>query len=493
MRHRTGPGELPVVDVKVDPQRWSLEDEGGFAAAAPELARDAGLEYFVEEHLDQPDAPKLILILDEPERTAPRACLAVALAAELIRWDKKVLVVDGDDHRPDLTRWLDRLDAEGWVDVIRYGISVEAASVPLPFAPKKGRVLGVGSYQPTRVSAEEVAEFLRRQGDAYDHIIVSASTGDRGSVWASQPGMGLACWTPGVQHESIVEGMIRQAAQLGEAPRAVMQLVGRPDGEAPVSKEELAAFGAQAKDSSPVFRRLAGLLAVLLALLAVWWFGFVKRGEEPVVAARETVSDAAHAAGDMLDDAQRSAGEMMDEAQHAAGDMMDAAEETAAGAADAVKDGTEQAAQTASAAADQAREEIGGAAHAAAGAVSDSAEQMRNAIRDEPAAATRPAAGDQPAAATAGNPYARPVGADGWCLHLYSLRHEDVARDMVAGLERQGIRGRIVESPDGDGQPWYRVYAGSFPSRDAARAAEADLMERLGVDYVAPKATADLF
>lgn len=486
-RHPTGPGDLPVVDVKVDPERWNLADEGGFVAAAPELAREAGLEYFVEEHLDQPDAPKLILVLDEPQRTAPRAALAVALAAELIRWDKKVLVLDGDDHRPDLTRWMDRLDSEGWVDVIRYGISVDAASLPLPFAPKQGRVLGVGSYQPTRVSAEEVAEFVRRQGDTYDHIIVTASTGDRGSVWASQPALSLVCWTPGIQHESVIEGTIHDAGLLGETPRAVMQLVGRPEGEAPVSKEELAAFAGEGGNSSPVFRRLAGLMAVLAVLLAVWWFGFVQRGgdDEPAVAARDAVQDVAQGAGEAVDDAADAAAGtaagMAEEAQ-------DEEEAPAGTAGEAAQDVADRAEETTETLAERAGATLDDAAERTAAAAREATERVAAVVDEEPAPAAAAADdGLDPAAFDAD------VGAAGWCLHLYSLRHQDVAEQMTADLERKGIRGRIVPSRDDQGEYWYRVYVGSFASRDEARAAEPALMRELEIDYAAPRRAADLF
>jgi len=496
-RHPTGPGDLPVVDVKVDPERWNLADEGGFAAAAPELAREAGLEYFVEEHLDQPEAPKLILILDEPQRTAPRVALAVALAAELIRWDKKVLVLDGDDHRPDLTRWMGRLDSEGWVDVIRYGISVDAASVPLPFAPKQGRVLGVGSYQPTRVSAEEVAEFVRRQSDAYDHIIVTASTGDRGSVWASQPALSLVCWTPGIQHESVIEGIIHDAGLLGETPRAIMQLVGRPEGEAPVSKEELAAFAGEGGNSSPVFRRLAGLLAVLVVLLAVWWFGFVQRGgdEEPAVAARDAVADVAQHAGAASDHAADAVGEtaagLAEEVRAEADDLAGRTEGAAADLADSAEQATDALADRADAAAAAAGRdaEAAGETEARTAAAADPAPARVEAAprpRETPAA-NADMAGLDPAA------FDGEVGAAGWCLHLYSLRHQEVAEQMTADLERKGIRGRIVPSRDDQGEYWYRVYVGSFATRDEARAAEPALMRLLEIDYAAPRRAADLF
>lgn len=482
VRHRNGPGGLPVVDVQLDAERWNLADEGGFEQAAPELAREAGLEYFVEEHLDKPEAPKLILVLDEPNRTAPRAALAVALAAELIRWEKSVLVLDGDDHRPDLTRWADRLDAEGWVDVIRYGVSVEAASIPLPFAPRKGRLLGVGSYQPTRITAEELAGFVSGPGEAYDHIIVSASTGDRGSVWASQPAMSLVCWTPGVQHENVVEGMVRDAGLLGETPRAIMELAGRPAGEAPVSAEELAAFDGDGGHSSPVFRRLAGLLAVLIVVLAIWWFGVLKRGgDEPAIAANDgaaTVAERTDAAPARLPGAAaEAAAEAGNEAEEPAGDVAGSREETAGAVADLASETADAVAGQAAAAADGlARQTARPAGNTAAAA----ADAPAPAARDEVPAA-------DPAA------FAADVGAAGWCLHLYSLRHQDVAEEMVRAMGSRGVQGRIAATRDDAGEYWYRVYAGSFADRAAANAAIPALLERLDADYAAPKRAADIF
>ena len=46
--------------------------------------------------------PRVWLFLDEPEQTATRAAAALAAARELGRRRYTALVIDADDHRPDL-------------------------------------------------------------------------------------------------------------------------------------------------------------------------------------------------------------------------------------------------------------------------------------------------------------------------------------------------------------------------------------------------------
>lgn len=97
---------------------------------------------------------------------------------------------------------------------------------------------------------------------------------------------------------------------------------------------------------------------------------------------------------------------------------------------------------------------------------------------DAQAAPTRPAF--DPA------PYRVPVGTGGWALQVYSLRDSTSAQKEIRRLERLGMRAasRIVELPDSG--RWWRIYVGSFASRNDARAAEPALFERLRTDWAQP-------
>jgi len=267
---RIGPGDLPVHEIRSTGVGLDLSEVGGFARLASDLAAEAGLGPWIESWQE---LPKLIVVLDEPPNTATRVAAAFALAGELIRRDHTVLLLDGDDHLPDLTRWCGRLDQEGWIDVARYGVSVEAASLPLPWAPDRGRLLGVGSYQPTRISADELSSLLEYLGSQADVVIACASAGDRGATWAVQPSLRTVCWSPNIQPADVVAAMVRDAGLLGERPAAVLALVGHSDTGASIDHGIIAGRTEPSRKSSPVFRRLAGLLGLLVVVLIVWWTG----------------------------------------------------------------------------------------------------------------------------------------------------------------------------------------------------------------------------
>ncbi len=112
--------------------------------------------------------------------------------------------------------------------------------------------------------------------------------------------------------------------------------------------------------------------------------------------------------------------------------------------------------------------------------------------------ATQPAAQAPPAApaqtietppATAGfdtAPYRAPVGQAGWALWLYSQSTQAAADADVAGLKQQGYQAtsRAVDLPE-KGR-WYRIYVGSFPSKEAAQQAAPALLAHLHHDWAEP-------
>ncbi|MFN2372022.1 MAG: SPOR domain-containing protein, partial [Candidatus Krumholzibacteriia bacterium] len=102
------------------------------------------------------------------------------------------------------------------------------------------------------------------------------------------------------------------------------------------------------------------------------------------------------------------------------------------------------------------------------------------------AAQPTPAAGEDAAPAFDPAPYEEPVGAAGWALQVYSFRDSASAGQEMATLGRRGLGSavRVVELP-GSGR-WWRIYVGSFPSRQAARAAMPALFGKLGIDWAQP-------
>jgi cytoskeletal protein RodZ len=85
------------------------------------------------------------------------------------------------------------------------------------------------------------------------------------------------------------------------------------------------------------------------------------------------------------------------------------------------------------------------------------------------------------------DPYQGPVGAAGWAVHLYSLPDSAGALKQVTWLDRKGIEAEWRAVDLGEKGRWYRVYAGSFPTKEAAQEAIPALKQRLGLDWAMPK------
>ncbi|MBK6899205.1 MAG: SPOR domain-containing protein [bacterium] len=79
------------------------------------------------------------------------------------------------------------------------------------------------------------------------------------------------------------------------------------------------------------------------------------------------------------------------------------------------------------------------------------------------------------------------MGAAGWCLHVYSFDDSLLALEEVAVMAGKGVVGRI-HAEDSGTRHLFRIYAGSFPSRAAAHAAQTDLFARLRTDWAQPVA-----
>jgi len=413
---------------------------------------------FVDEYFTGPDAPQLCVVMDEPAHTRARGAAVLAIAAELSSRGRTVAVVDGDDHLPDLTRWAGLLEHEGWIDVVRYDLSLEAASRVLPFGEGGARLLGVGSYQPTRANVEELKQLVEFLGQAVDHVIVCASTGDRGAVWATLPSLRIVCWDRAVQLSEAVENMIRDAGLLGEEPKALL-VYGVEDPAAMeghryqfnLSDEEPEAA------SSPVFRRMAILMGVLVVVLAAWWIGQVdwsSRTSDDVVAGDDVVVVLDSSAVDRdVSEAESGGLPYQDDYETVSEDVP--ATTSADGAAE-----TEAAGEEAVPA-------------------------------DDPAPAVERPAPEAPTVDhfddhVTADVFTAEVGADGWCLWVYSLADSSLA---VEEIERMAGRGFYAEmrSVEAKGRDWFRIYTGSFASHGEASAAMNDLTTRLETDWALPQ------
>ncbi len=432
-----GPGGLVLFEAGVDPARLDLSGGPADWTHLPAM----GLREFVEAHLVDdpeagPDAQRVAIFLDAPRRTDTRAAAALACARDLITRGRRVAVVDGDDLQPDLSGWAGRLETEGWVDVVRYGVSPASAGVPLPWGPGDGRIMGVGSYHPVRAEAGEAQALVDRLLADVDTVLICASTGDRGAHWAELDAVRALCWDRARADATETALQVTDAAQLGAPLDATLAFgtavaAGEP--------ETAGVEAAPPRRSSPVFRRMAILMTVLVVVLGSWFLGQMMRQDaEPV----EMPTDEGATMG-----------------------------------------GTTP---VATAPVDTAAADTVGAV-----AVADTIDVATQEDAPDAAAAPPPVVVDAgPAAETAATDWRTPVLDGDFCLHVYSMADSAMAAEQLRFMDRRGVDGLVRRWRDADEKVWYRIYAGSFVSLGEAREALPDLYERLDTDWALPKRTA---
>lgn len=411
------------------------------------LAAVAPSQTFIElarSHFLGPEPPRICLLIDETGRPAFRAAAAVSLARALLARGLRVAILDGDELQPDLSLWAGRLDREGWVDVLRYGVSLESASALLGSGTQAVRVLGVGSYHPVRMEEGEYAGLLERLSADVDVLVVSLPVGPAASGWLALDGIRLLCWDRREQTPERVETTLRRLAELGVEPEQVLAC-GTP--LRPANHDNGVA------GSSPVFRRLAFWLSLLVVVVAVWWFAVVR--DKP---ARPLTDETEQAA-------ERDAGAAAVTTRPVA-PLQDAGFERSAAAMDTTAPSIEMPP------ADTVAEPLPG----------EIPDEERIVVDDDTVEQVLP----PPVAVREPDQFSVPPGPDGWSLHVYSFRDRALARVELATMARAGVVGVVNEERDDEGRTVFRIYAGRFPSRRQAREALPELLDRLSTDWAMP-------
>jgi cell division protein FtsN len=80
---------------------------------------------------------------------------------------------------------------------------------------------------------------------------------------------------------------------------------------------------------------------------------------------------------------------------------------------------------------------------------------------------------------------ALPPGTRGFNIQIQALMDKSAADEMVSKLKRLGYNGQESKVAF-NGQTWYRVRVGPYPSADEANAAQARLHDQLKQDYSTP-------
>jgi len=447
-----GPGGLVLHEAGLDPSRLDLSGGPAEWKRLPAM----GLRDFVDEYLRGDGAARVCLFLDAPRRTTTRAAAVLACARSLMTLDRSVVVVDGDDQRPDLSVWAGRSETEGWIDVVRYGLSIEAASVPLPWGPRAGRVMGIGSYHPVRAEKDEAAALVHRLLDDYDTVLVCASAGDRGAFWSGLDAVRVMCWDRAAATLEETAALVRDASDLGAGVNATIAFgVATPGiGDTRVV-EESPEYENPPLRSSPIFKRLAISLAVLVVVLGSWFLGQMARQDDAPIVISHQRDDLPIAVGtdSMIRD--------------------EAPPDTVAVAGDVFK---EQGQVT----------------------VEDAGDTETVVAGDEPIIPTPRIApietgtddDPDPSTASDGIDWRAPVDEGIYCLHVYSMADSAMAQEQLRWMDRRGVNSLVRRWSDIDEKVWYRIYTGNFATLAEARGAMSELFDRLDTDWAMPIRTA---
>lgn len=515
------PAELEVVRSPMRPviergDPWQVDVRlHDFAALILRLLGDRDDEENVEGKRG-----RVVAVTDVEEDPVGRVQTAVLLARRLQEEGRSVLLVDADLRHVGLSRWLaDRdLDAEGLVDVLEYGASVAAVLRKGPI--ERVSLLSVGSYRPDATDLFDdhglgrLVVQLRGAADVIlvvvpawlanarfhpllvhaDSVVVSVHL-DLTLAPALEDLLrylrglnvtigGLVTFAGPDSSEKRVDELLREADPW-RVPEDVDDIVGppsardsAPDARAPFTEpvsglvvpavDRDPASGprgfrrrptAEAEKSSPVLR-VALILAVIVLLAFVGWWGLTQREHPP---ARTSPL-----------------------AQRPAAQVPVRPAPVPAPATTASPTGEAQAAADSILAEDTRVTTVDDAAPEGTVPLDVEAEPSGAGGDETPAAVDQPASVPEPLAETPSlqaAALARPVGG-GFALHLYSFPDSSEALTVLPRLRGQGWQPVVMGADVPDKGRWYRVLIGRFESRASATAAIDEAKRRAGVDWV---------
>lgn len=497
---RDFPGNLPLLPMGWGATNLDFDGAEDFWQEAKRITADASLGENLDLAMQGESSPRIWLFLHEVGQGALSAAAALEIARELGSRDQAVLILDGDDQASNLTRWAGRHEKEGWIDLVRYGASVLTAGVALPFTGRRGYILGVGSFTPTDVEVQESEDLINRLKRQADDLLIVAPADELGHLWSRLADIRLLCWdraqTPahnidqicarfeeaedpltgligfGLPEEegrgfpsgadaSVDEPEVEEAMsfasdeEMDPGNEDPEDLVEDPPASEGLTQEEDDEEVAASSGSSRVFWGAAAVILALLVVVSIFYIKVVRVDEttpleRPVVAANP-------------DDPLNSEGEIQP------GEIATGSMDTAL--AQSVNQPEEADATPEDAA-------MGGPTGA------DKIEDVSEATADPVAVAANEAAVEEaPGPEFSMDPYLQEVGTDGWALHLYSFPDSVAAASEANRLKRRGFQTALRPFQIKDKGRWYRVYVGSFMSRQEALEAKDPLLAKLKEDW----------
>ncbi len=491
------PGGLDILSTGLNLAELDLHGGDGFWEEVRRYARDSLLEAQVDVAMGGRAAPRIWAFVESPGSGPAAAAAALGAAYLLADRGQAVVLVDADENEPRLTRWLGRTEMEGWIDMVRFGASLHAASDALPSDSRRGSVLGIGSFAPTGVTPDEVGELLGRLRRQADDLVLVLPAKLRSEPWLKTADIRLLCWDLLSRSAADTGKIVVEMERMGAKPDALVgfgveeftairdhlveiETRSAEEAETPEPAPEEPDLPDDAAEPEPVFvdppgaepaaekppkgpRRSSGIFVfaavaavVCLGLLGVFLAGQFGGGEDAgsvvVAAVGDTQRTVPVVAGSVDIPAANAPIELQTEAIETPGDG--ATEDP--GTADIQPEVTPEP------------------------LVADTS----------PAAVVPDTAQVEPPAAEPNGmdwaPFRKPAGQDGWALWLTSFPTESDAGDEIRRLESRGIRAAMHAVEIKDRGRWFRVYAGSFPDRAGAKAAVEGLKAELKHDWVVP-------
>ncbi|MCK9994770.1 MAG: hypothetical protein KAH56_00650, partial [Candidatus Krumholzibacteria bacterium] len=209
------PGELPVIPSGLSGGEIDFVPGEGFWTRIEQIAVKGEMTRGLDTAMHGQSSPRIWLFLHEPGRGELSAAAAMSFARELAFRDQAALLLDCDDGDMALTRWAGRVEAEGWIDLARYGTSVLTSGVPMPFVGRRGYLLGVGSFAPTHVTGEEIDTLLTRLRRQADDVLLVAPADSLGRLWAPSATIRIFCWDQQTMSVEAADGIAREFTEAG--------------------------------------------------------------------------------------------------------------------------------------------------------------------------------------------------------------------------------------------------------------------------------------
>lgn len=537
------PGELPEIPSGWASGQLDLMPGEGFWDRIEQIAVKGEMTRGLDTAMSGKASPRIWLFLHEPGRGELSAAVAMSFARELAFRDQAALILDGDDRDLALTRWVGRVESEGWIDLTRYGTSVLTSGIPMPFVGRRGYVLGVGSFAPTDVTQAEVETLLTRLRRQADDLLIVAPADSLGLLWAPAVDIRIMCWDrtssdaehaaviaadfaaaghpltaavtfqdSGAVEEKIVDEIFAEVDPTVEVPGVPVD-VDEPE-PAPVA-EEPADEPAEEPVEEPVIDEAADSGWQGLPLEEAddeddpvdsgesepesdndGWDGLMPTREpEPAGGTSRVFWFGALAALVVIAAISVYYFKFVRVPSEGHFEQINIATETAppesgSESVAAVVDSQEAAPLTVGtdslAVTDSALVEVPSSedlADTLSASDSGNAEEVIAVLEEaepEDAPADPPAVFDMA-------PYQGPVGELGWALHVYSLPDAASTANQVQELERRGFDTSVKVFDLGEKGRWLRIYLGSFASRAEAKAAMPALLEKLREDWAKPE------